>query len=810
VKTIYIFVLSLLFFTGTIALAQQQGKAIIQGRVYNEKNNEPLPFATIVIYGTTIGSISDLDGNFLFTGVDPGFIRLQVSSVGFETLVTEEFQATSARQSYIEIPMKEANISLSEVTVKASPFRKQEESPVSLKTIQISEIEKNPGGNRDISKVLQSFPGVGGTVSFRNDLIIRGGGPSENRFYLDGIEIPNLNHFSTQGASGGAVGIINVDFIRQVQYYSGAFPASRGNTLSSVFEFNQFDGNKEKLNFKGSVGATDLALALNGPLSDNTTFFVSARRSYLQLLFAALQLPFLPTYNDFQFKVKTRIDLKNEISFIGIGAIDNSSLNLKANETPEQRYILEYLPENIQWNYAIGAVYKHYQERGFYTLVLSRNFLNNKSYKYEQNNKELGINFDYSSIESENKLRFEHFSRTLNDYKIVYGISSEYAKYENNTRRKIFIADSSASFDYNSLLNIIHYGSFFQVSRAYFQQRLTLSAGTRIDGSSYSTKMSNPFRHFSPRLSVSWQVGNKLFLNANTGRYYQRPAYTTFGYRDASGVLVNKENGLTYISTNHFVAGIEYRASDKSIITIEGFYKKYGNYPFSLIDSISLASKGGDYGTFGDEPVKSVSEGRSYGFEIFSKSSNIFGFNTTLSYTFVISQFKDMDKNLKPLSTYTSTSWDNRHILFITSSRKFNRNWFAGFKWRFVGAAPYTEYDTEKSSRKMAWDAQGRAYLDYNNFNKKRLKPFHQLDVRIDKEYYFKKWSINLYIDIQNLYNNKSATPDYLVREATFYGQTIENDPYVDENGIERYKLIRVPSDGQGTVLPTIGLIIEF
>jgi hypothetical protein len=170
--------------------------------------------------------------------------------------------------------------------------------------------------------VIQSFPGVSTTVSFRNDLIVRGGGPSENRFYLDGIEIPNLNHFSTQGSSGGSVGIINVDFIREVKYYSGAFPSNRGNAMSSVFEFSQLDGNKDKIKFKGSFGTSDLALTLNGPITENTTFIVSARLSYLKFLFSILELPFSPTYNDFQFKVKTRINEKNEISFIGIGAID--------------------------------------------------------------------------------------------------------------------------------------------------------------------------------------------------------------------------------------------------------------------------------------------------------------------------------------------------------------------------------------------------------------------------------------------------------------------------------------------------------
>ena len=267
-----------------------------------------MPFANVVIYGTTTGTLTDDDGFFSISGIEPGYIRLGVSSIGFENYFTDEIYVTNAKKATIEIPLQETRVEIDEVTVKASPFRRQEESPVSLRRIEISEIEKNPGGNRDISKVIQSFPGVGSGVSFRNDVIVRGGGPGENRFYLDGVEIPNLNHFATQGASGGPVGIINVDFIRGVDFYSGAFPANRGNALSSVLEFRQIDGNNEKLKFKGSVGASDLALTLDGPAGRNTTFIASARRSYLQFLFSALKLPFLPTYNDFQFKVRTRLN----------------------------------------------------------------------------------------------------------------------------------------------------------------------------------------------------------------------------------------------------------------------------------------------------------------------------------------------------------------------------------------------------------------------------------------------------------------------------------------------------------------------
>ena len=301
----------ILYITSLGAFAQEQGQGIIEGRIFNANTSEPVPFANIIIWGTSVGSVSDIDGNFLFTGIAPGYVELRASSVGFEPYASEQILVTNASKVSVEIPLNEANIAIEEITVKASPFRKKEESPVSLQRIGIEEIEKSPGGNRDISRVLQSLPGVASSTSFRNDLIVRGGGSNENGFFLDGVEIPNINHFATQGASGGPIGILNIDFIRSVDFYSGAFPANRGDALSSVLEFSLIDGNKDKLKFRGSVGSSDLALTLDGPITEKTTFILSARRSYLQYLFSVIGLPFLPTYNDTQFKVKTRINNKN-------------------------------------------------------------------------------------------------------------------------------------------------------------------------------------------------------------------------------------------------------------------------------------------------------------------------------------------------------------------------------------------------------------------------------------------------------------------------------------------------------------------
>ncbi|MGM0621783.1 MAG: carboxypeptidase-like regulatory domain-containing protein, partial [Bacteroidota bacterium] len=279
-----------------LPLFAQAQEASLKGRVVDAANNEPLPFVNIIVSGTDIGTITDMDGNFLINGLEPGFIRVEASFVGYKRAVSSEIEVSVASTNSVEIQLEEQQEQIEEVTVTASPFRKTEESPVSLRTIGIGEIEKAPGANRDISKVIQSFPGVQSTPAFRNDVIIRGGGPSESRFYLDGVEVPFINHFSTQGASGGPVGIINADFLREVNYYSGAFPANRGNALSGVLEFFQVDGNDERLKFQGTVGASEVAATLDGPVGDKTTFIFSARRSYLQFLFSVLELPFLPNF----------------------------------------------------------------------------------------------------------------------------------------------------------------------------------------------------------------------------------------------------------------------------------------------------------------------------------------------------------------------------------------------------------------------------------------------------------------------------------------------------------------------------------
>ncbi|MDX9903256.1 MAG: TonB-dependent receptor [Bacteroidales bacterium] len=793
------FLILLLLVSMFANLQGQGGGGVIRGQVVDATSNEPVPFASVVIWNTTTGAMTDFDGNFLFTGVAPGFVEIRVSSVGYKTYISEAVMVTNSNEVNLTVPLETTVVEVEDVIVRPSPFRKSVESPVSARIIGIQEIELNPGGNRDISRVIQSFPGVASTPAFRNDVIVRGGGPNENRFFIDNVEIPYLNHFSTQGSSGGPTGIINVDFVRSVDFLSGAFPASRGNALSSVMDFSLIDGNREKRTLRATVGASDLGLTYNGPAGERSSLIVSARRSYLQFLFGVIGLPFLPTYTDFQFKYKVKFDQKNELTVLGIGADDDFRLNLDANETEYQRYILGYIPTQEQYSYTVGAVYRHFRTNGSDMVVLSRNYLNNTQYKYLNNDDSAPANkiFDYQSGEGDIRLRYERTVVWPGSFRVSYGAGTEMSRYRNDTFRKFFAGEALSTEEYSTNLVFFKYAAFGQVSRAFLDEKLRLSFGVRTDANSFSPEMANPLTQISPRFSASYTLTENLNLNFSTGRYYQLPPYTAMGLKDNDGNFVNRESGLKYLAADHLVAGFEIIPKEMLQFTLEGFYKSYTDYPFSVADQVPLATKSAGYGIFGNEVLTSTASGRAYGFELMGRARDFEGLNAVFSYTFVRSEFEGTDGEFIP------SAWDNKHLLSVTATKSIGKSWDAGFRWRYVGGAPYTPFDLDRSSLIEAWNVTGQGYLDYENFNSERLKGFNQLDIRIDKQFYFDRWSLMLYVDVQNVLNYKAEQPEILILQTDEAGIPLVNplDP-------DRYLLKYIEGD-LGTVLPTIGIIIE-
>lgn len=766
----------------------------IKGVVIDKSTRQPLEFVNVLVVGLGIGASTDANGNFLITQVPPGIYRLQASFLGYKTELTPEYRVNHVTP-YVQIELEEENASLNEVVVTASPFQKVPESPVSLRVIGLQEIEKAPGANRDISKVVQNYPGVAfSPIGYRNDLIVRGGGPSENRFYLDGVEIPNINHFSTQGASGGPVGLIDADLIRSVKFYSGAFPADKGNALSSVLDFSLRDGDMERNSLKATLGASEVSLSSNGHIGNKTSYLVSVRQSYLQALFKILGLPFLPAYTDASFKIKTRFDSHNELALLGLGGIDRMKLNLGI-EGEDAEYMLSYLPEINQETYTVGGVYRHYSQRHVQSIVLSQSYLNNRNVKYRDNDEssEENLTLRLGSIEQETKLRMENTS-SWSVWKVKAGFDLNYSRYKSNEYRKVF-ANALREYDYHTDLSLWRWGMFASVDYAAPDKSFTASMGVRTDGNNYSDKMKELWRQLSPRLSVSYRLIEGLTLSGHVGLYYQLPSYTALGFKGEEGEYVNRH--LDYISVSQESLGLSWTPNENMELSVEGFYKLYGHMPFSLSDQIPLSCKGNDYGTIGNEALSSEAKGRSYGVELMFKWLLTQKLNLSSSLTIFKSEFKDGEQG-----SYVPSAWDNRFILNMSGTYNFPKHWSLGAKVSCIGGSPYTPYDVEKSSLVEAWNVQGRAYYDYSRYNQERLPVFGQLDVRVDKTFYLKKCMLGFYLDIQNITASKLRQPDALMST----GQIENPSAPLSE---QRYVMKSIRQES-GTLLPTLGITFEY
>jgi len=793
-------------------LAQTNG--IIRGNIKDKNTQELIIGATIIIEGTTNGVSSDGDGNYKLT-IPVGTYRLKVSYIGYVSLIKENIIVTSGNDQIVNFELEQIASDLKEVVIGfdkgKSAVATDMVTPLSVQQLTTEEIKSNPGGNYDVSKVIQTLPGVGGSSSAaaRNDIIIRGGAPNENVYYLDGIEIPVLNHFQTQGSSGGATGILNVSFIEDVKLSSSAFDARYDNALASTFIIKQREGNPEKLSGNFRLSGTEVAATLEGPLSKKTNFLASARRSYLQYLFAAIDLPIRPNFWDFQYKVTHKFNKKTTLTAIGLGAIDEFSFATPKESSPENIYILRSLPYINQWNYTVGFNVKRLIDKGFMNFSVSRNMFNNALDKFEDDKKIESLRtFKLRSQEIENKFRWD-INKYSNGWKLSGGVMAQYVKYNTQLFNQVTndVRDSNGTIirpavkvNFNSDIEFFKYGAFGSVSRNVLNEKLLLSFGIRTDMNSFLTTGNNPLKTLSPRLSAAYHLTKKMDITASIGRYNKIPTYTTMGYRDANNVLANKS--MEYIRSDHYVLGAQFLPNQSLRFTLEGFYKKYSNYPVSEINGISLANQGGDFGSIGSEKINSTGNGECYGFELFVQQKLVKNMFYVLSYTYVRSLFSGSNGKM------IASSWDNQHLLSGTLGYKFKKNWQLGLKYRLAGGLPYTPFNLAASQQNYL--LLGTGILDFENLNANRLNTFNQLDFRLDKKYNYRRTSLDIFIDVQNilLFRQQSAPNYTFKRNADNTGFETTDQNVVKQDGSNAVPVILQNNDLSAT--PTIGVIFEF
>ncbi|MFA8433123.1 MAG: carboxypeptidase-like regulatory domain-containing protein [Marinifilaceae bacterium] len=779
----------LFLLAATIVQGQKQGRLF--GYVKDLKTGETLVGATIQIEGTNIGTVTDTSGYYSIENIATQSYNVTASFIGFQSVTIYNVIVRSAGNHNLDFELEESSIQLGDVTVKVSPFLKKEVTPLSVQKLNRQEIVAYPGGNNDITRVIQSFPGVSGSIEgYRNDVIIRGGAPNEVVYYLDGIEIPNINHFATQGSGGGPVSLLNVSFFEGVNLTASAFSAQYDNALSGVLQFNQRKGNTRKQQYNIRVSATEAAFTTEGPLfkgkkqQANTSYLFSVRRSYLQFLFKLIDLPFLPSYWDYQLKVDHRIDKYNDISLIGLGNIDDLEINVPSDLTQEAQAQLDQLPIIEQWSNTAGISWRHRfrNGKGFMRTSLSYNILNNNFKRYQNNENLSGLYFSNNSKEWEAKLRYE-LTQYFSNWTLNSGISLQQVGYSNATR------DFVNSYNFNSDLHFKKYGIFAQLSSPFLKGKLIPSLGFRMDGNNFTNSGNNLTKTFSPRaaLSIKLDAAEQLSFNTSAGRYFKLPPSTILGFQNNNQVFVNQN--AKYIRSDHLVAGFEWIPRPDTRITLEGFYKKYKHYPVSLRDSITLANLGASYEIWGSEDITSSGRGRAYGLEFFVQQKLRDNFYGILAYTWYKSEFASFLK-----SDYLPSTWDNQHLLSLTGGYKMKHNWEIGIKFRLLGRAPYPPVNLLKTEA-----VYPEIIYDYARLGEKRLDIFHAADIRIDKKWNFEQLSLNLYIDIQNLYGASTPTPPT-------YGLKRDDKG----NILLPQQLIEIEDIEEGEIIPSIGLVLDF
>lgn len=783
--------LLLMFLIGFLLPAQAQTTGSLAGVVTDAKTGEPLIGATVLLEGTEFGDATDENGRYIIRNIPTKTYNIKASFIGFISQTKFNIVIRSEGNIDINFELEEDVRQLDDVTVTPNPFLKEEVTPLSIQKFNQEEIAAYPGGNNDIAKVVQSLPGVSGSVGgFRNDVIIRGGAPNENVYFLDGIPIPNINHFSTQGSAGGPVGLLNVSFFEGVSLTASSFSAEYENVLSGILQFDQRNGNNREFNGNLRVGSSEAALTAEGPLfkgsdsESNTTYIASVRRSYLQLLFQAIGLPFLPDYWDYQYKVNHRIDKNNQVYLTGVGSMDDLSINDLDEFDAEQEAIQNQIPVITQNSNTVGFGWKRQfsGNNGFMELIASNNTLGNEFFRYEDNVNETGLFLKNDSRETETHLRYQA-TTFLKNWTLSGGLNFINANYTNSTE------DLINNRTFSTDLNFFRYGIFAQSSGNFMNNRLGISIGLRADGDSFTDNGNELYRTLSPRTSFSYKLteNEKWALNASLGRYFKILPYTTLGFQNNNGDFENSSSN--YIQSDHAVAGIEYLLNERARVSVEGFFKYYNDYPISSTDSVSLANKGGDFEVFGSEPIISTGKGRTYGVELLFQQKFTGKFYGVAAFTFYKSEFTNLFSN-----DYKPAVWDNGTLISLLGGYKFGNNWEISTRYRYLGNAPYAPID-----RELTLQNYPAVFRDYEELGSVRLDPLSQLDIRADKKFNFQNLSLDIYLEIQNiLAQSNPSEPRYGLDR--------------NENGeiITPRSLVLVNPTDEAEVLPSIGLVLNF
>jgi hypothetical protein len=730
-------VLAALSVTGVRAQEPEQPRGAVAGLIMDAITERPVAGADVVLAGTGLSAKADASGRYRLENVPPGVYQLTVRAVGYMPFVQSNVVVGSGKPYTANVMLNPQAVRLEALEITPSYFRAPAAARTSTQVLGREETRRAPGVQQDIVRAVALLPGVSVTSAGRNDLFVRGGAPYENLFVVDGIQVPNVNHFGSQGSTGGPLSLVNIEFVQEASFSAGGYGARYGDRTASFTNIRLREGNGDRLSGELNLSATGFGLIMEGPLPGNGSFLGSIRRSYLDLIFRAADFSFVPRYWDFSFKTAHPIGRDNTLSFLLIGALDRVDFN---NETADDRFDNSRILAPEQNQYFTGLTWKHFLPQGTLTLTLGRTFT---EFNSEQRDSLGQTTFRSLSNEGENTLQADLSLEPGRRTTLSVGAVAHYAS---DLKYDTFI-DGFFRLDENGIPSTLSVDTTFSAFRIAGYAEVGQGLTNRLSGSLGARVTHYAFideTRLDPRLGLRYAVGGTTALIGSAGRYHQPPSYIWLVGDPAN------PSTLDPIRSDQVVLGLEQQLRPDTRLQIEVFYKWYGSYAARAFrPQAVLAPSGFEDVTndipFGLEPLTSVGTGRSYGVELFlQKKLSEVPLYGLVSLTFAHSEFEALDGVTRP------GAYDGHFIANILAGYRFNAAWEVSGKFRLATGLPSTPFITEGIYT-------GR--LDFSQYNAgPRLPLFNALDVRVDRRWSFRGWQLEVYIDIQNIYGRNNVS----------------------------------------------------
>ncbi len=768
-KSYAVIIITILFLMSSNSVSAQTGN--IFGKVIDEKTKQPLIGANILIMGSVVGASTGINGEYRISNIPVDIYRLKVSYIGYQTKVKTDVVVKSNRTVFVNVQVQPEAIEGEEVVVTSGYFERLEDSPISSQSLNNEEVRRSPGSREDVSRMIQNLPGVNPTSDDRNDLVIRGGSPVEVQFLMDNIEVPNPNHFGTQGATGGPIGMINTEFIDKVNFYSGGFTSGYGNKLSGVMEINLREGNKQKFGGKLDLNFGGAGAYLEGPFaSGKGSYLISAHRSFLDLFKGLLDYGGVPIYSNTQGKINYNLSPNHELSFLWLGGDDKINIDYDQDlDDFEVNKIDTNYYQNVEFKarqLTVGSNLKSIWSNSFHTiLTASHSYSTYMNDVFEVDVKGLHTNKSKKLLEKEeiaNRLSFsnssvEQISQLKFDANMILGrtlmlSSGVYAKRNNFDHDINYIPPHPNKVDqYGQLPNqwninvafnsAYKYGGYLNIKKNLFNF-LTINAGGRIDHFDIINSTS-----FSPRFTLLMDVTNNLTLHSGYGIYYQNPEFIWITSHK------NNRNELKDLRSDHFIAGLNYLINPDLKLSFEVYYKKYHNYTVANEDGyemISMANSGAAYGIdLYTQKLTSKGEGFAKGLDFMLQQKMTKSIYGLLSYSYSKTEHKALDGISRP------GGFDSRNVINLILGYKLDKGNEISLKFKYAGGRPYTPFD-----RNMSKEA-GDGILDLTNINSERYEDYQRLDLRYDRREFYDWGTIIWYASVENILNKKNVLNHY-------------------------------------------------